>query len=112
MIGKNNVCYRRGPLVALWQALKNGEQNDPCYRRYNVEDVAKWVSSPLRQSVFVSKGIKVTTFTDPAGSNVTGLLFDVPDMDEFQKMMQSEEIEKSAKEDGVKLDTLQVSVKT
>tara|TARA_E500000331_G_scaffold353302_1_gene403692 strand:- start:858 stop:1118 length:261 start_codon:yes stop_codon:yes gene_type:complete len=79
---------------------------------HEVEDVAKWVSSPLRQSVFESKGIKVTTFTDPAGSNVTGLLFDVPDMDEFQKMMQSEEIEKSAKEDGVKFDTLQVLVQT
>ena len=31
---------------------------------HEVEDVAKWVSSPLRQSVFGSKGIKVTTFTN------------------------------------------------
>jgi len=79
---------------------------------HEVEDVAKWVSSPLRQSVFEAKGIKVTTFTDPTGSNVTGLLFDVPNMDEFQSLMQSDEIQEAAKEDGVKFDTLQVLVQT
>ena len=100
------------PLFALWQALEKEKKMTLVIGTHEVEDVAKWVSSPLRQSVFESKGIKVTTFTDPAGSNVTGLLFDVPDMDEFQKMMQSEEIEKSAKEDGVKFDTLQVLVQT
>ena len=79
---------------------------------HEVEDVAKWVSSPVRHSVFSSKGIKVTTFTDPQGSNVTGLLFDVPDMDEFQSMMQSDEMKKAAEKDGVKFDTLQVLVQT
>ena len=79
---------------------------------HEVEDVAKWVSSPVRQSVFGSKGIKVTTFTDPQGSNVTGLLFDVPDMDEFQSMMQSDEMKKAAEEDGVKFDTIQVLIQT
>ena len=77
-----------------------------------VEDVAKWVSSPVRQSGFGSKGIKVTTFTDPKGSKVTGLLFDLPDMDEFESMMQSDEIKKAAEEDGVKFDTLQVLIQT
>ena len=79
---------------------------------HEVKDVAMWVSSPVRQSVFGSKGIKVTTFTDPQGSNVTGILFDVPDMDEFQSMMQSDEMKKAAEEDGVKFDTLQVLVQT
>jgi len=79
---------------------------------HEVKDVAKWVSSPVRQSVFGSKGIKVTTFTDPQGSNVTGILFDVPDMDEFQSMMQSDEMKKAAEEDGVNFDTLQVLVQT
>ena len=79
---------------------------------HEVEDVAKWVSSPVRQSVFGSKGIKVTTFTDPQGSNVTGLLFDVPDMDEFQSMMQTDEAREGAEGDGVKFDTLQVLIQT
>ena len=79
---------------------------------HEVEGVAKWVLSPVRQSVFGSKGIKFTTFADPQGSNVTGLLFDVPDMDEFQSMMQSDEMKKAAEEDGVKFDTLQVLVQT
>ncbi len=79
---------------------------------HEVENVAKWVSSPVRQSVFGSKGIKVTTFTDPKGSNIVGLLFDVPNMDEFQSMMQSDDMKKAAEEDGVKFDTLQVLMQT
>ena len=79
---------------------------------HEVEDVAKWVSSPVRQSVFGSKDIKVTTFTDPNGSNITGLLFDVPDMDEFQSIMQSDDAKKAAEGDGVKFDTLQVLKQT
>ena len=79
---------------------------------HEVEDVAKWVSSPVRQSVFGSKNIKVTTFTDPNGSNITGLLFDVPDMNEFQSIMQSDDAKKAAEGDGVKFDTLQVLIQT
>ena len=79
---------------------------------HEVEDVAKWVSSPVRQSLFCSKGIKVTTFTDPNGSNITGLLFDVPDMDEFQALMQTDEAREGAEGDGVKFDTLQILIQT
>ena len=77
---------------------------------HEVEDVAKWLESPLRKQLFDARGIKHTTFKDPSGSNVTGLLFNVPDMDEFQKLMQSEEVQKSAAKDGVKLDTLRVLI--
>ena len=51
------------------------------------------------QSIFGSKDIKATTFTDPNGSNITGLLFDVPDMEEFQSIMQSNDAKKSAEGD-------------
>jgi len=34
------------------------------------------------------------------------------DMDEFQSMMQSDEMKKAAEEDGVKFDTLQVLIQT
>jgi hypothetical protein len=77
---------------------------------HEVADVKSWLASPLRKQVFDSKGIKVTTFADPAGSNLTGLLFDVPDMGEFQKLMESDEVQQSAAQDGVRMETLRVLV--
>lgn len=79
---------------------------------HEVNDVKVWLQSPLRRQVFESKGIKVTTFTDPSGSNITGLLFDVPDMGEFEKLMQSDEVKQSAEKDGVRLETLKVLIST
>ncbi len=79
---------------------------------HEVEDVAKWVLSPVRQSIFGSKGIKVPTFTDPNGTNITGLLLEEPDMDEFQALMQTDEAREGAEGDGVKFDTLQTLMQT
>ena len=79
---------------------------------HEVEDVQAWLESPLRAQVFDAKGIKVTTFSDPSGSNLTGLLFDVPDMAEFEKLMQSDEVQKSAAKDGVRMETLKVLIST
>ncbi|MFZ9082260.1 MAG: hypothetical protein ACO2ZU_06310 [Burkholderiaceae bacterium] len=77
---------------------------------HDVGDVEKWLSSPLRQQVFEANGIKCTTFVDPQGSNTTALLFDVPDMDAFQKLMESDESKAAAKSDGVIFETLRVFV--
>ncbi|MDN5252258.1 hypothetical protein QWJ17_12285 [Betaproteobacteria bacterium LSUCC0117] len=77
---------------------------------HDVEDVQKWLSSPLRQQVFEANGIKCTPFTDPQGSNSTALLFDVPDMEAFQKLMESDGSKAAAKSDGVIYETLRVFV--
>ena len=77
---------------------------------HEVADVKKWLESPLRKKVFEARGIKFTTFVDPRGSNKTALLFDVPDMEAFEKLMESDEGADAAAADGVKYETLEVFV--
>ena len=47
---------------------------------HEVDDVDHWLSSPKRDEVFGPVGIKIRTFTDPAGSNRVGLIAEIPDM--------------------------------
>lgn len=44
--------------------------------------------------------------TDPAKSSRVGLIFNVPDMEAFQKVMQSEEAADAMRFDGVRPETL------
>jgi hypothetical protein len=48
----------------------------------------------------------VRTFVDPEKSNRVGLIVEVPDMDTFQRMMESEAAADAMKFDGVRRDTL------
>lgn len=75
---------------------------------HEVDDVAHWLSSPKREELFGPMGITVQTFTDPAGSNRTGVILDVPDMAAFQEIMQSDAGAAAMKFDGVRPDTLVV----
>jgi hypothetical protein len=77
---------------------------------HEVDDVEHWLSSPKREEVFGPLGITVRTFTDPAKSNRVGLIAEVPDMDEFQRVMESQEAADAMKNDGVRPETLLVLV--
>ena len=73
---------------------------------HDVDDVEHWLSSPKREEVFGPLGITVRTFIDPAKSNRVGLLVQVPDMDAFQRVMESEAAAEAMKADGVRPETI------
>jgi len=57
-------------------------------------------------------GITHQTFLDPENPNRAAILADVPDMDAFQAVMQSQQAADAMKHDGVRADTLVLLVKT
>jgi hypothetical protein len=71
-----------------------------------VEDVDQWLRSSKRQELFGPLGITGQLFTDPANSNRVGLIANVPDMEAFQKAMQSEQAAEAMRFDGVRPETL------
>ena len=73
---------------------------------HEVDNVDHWLHSPKRQEFFGALGITGQLFTDPANSNRVGLIANVPDMDAFQKAMQSEEAADAMRVDGVRPETL------
>ncbi|MFF2028811.1 hypothetical protein [Arthrobacter sp. NPDC058192] len=73
---------------------------------HEVDDVDHWLSSPRRRELFGPLGMTVRTFVDPEKSNRVGLIVEVPDMDTFQRMMESEAAADAMKFDGVRRDTL------
>jgi hypothetical protein len=75
---------------------------------HEVDDVEHWLSSPKREEVFGPLGITVRTFRDPGGSNKTGLIAEIPDMDAFQEFMKSDAAADAMKNDGVHPETLLV----
>ena len=79
---------------------------------HEVDDVAHWLSSPLREEVFGGIGVTVRTFVDPEGSNKVGLVAEVPDMDAFQALMQSQAAADAMKSDGVRPETLVILVQS
>jgi len=75
---------------------------------HEVDDVDHWLSSPKREEVFGPLGITVRTFRDPEGSNRVGLIAEIPDMAEWQELMESEAGADAMKFDGVRPETLLV----
>ena len=73
---------------------------------HEVDDVDHWLSSPKREEVFGPLGITVRTFRDPEGSNRVGLIAEIPDMAEWEELMQSEAGADAMKFDGVRPETL------
>ncbi|MCW2131915.1 hypothetical protein [Arthrobacter sp. VKM Ac-2550] len=79
---------------------------------HEVDDVEHWLSSPKREEIFGPVGITVRTFIDPAKTNCVGLIVEVPDMDTFQRMMESEAAADAMKFDGVRPETIQTLVES
>ncbi len=77
---------------------------------HEVDDVEHWLSSPKREEVFGPLGITVRTFIDPAKSHRVGLIVQVPDMEAFQRIMESPETAEAMKFDGVRTETILILV--
>lgn len=79
---------------------------------HDVDDVEHWLRSPRREEIFGPLGFTVRTFVDPAKTNHVGLIVDVPDMDTFQRMMESDVATDEMKFDGVRPETLRMLVES
>jgi hypothetical protein len=77
---------------------------------HEVDDVDHWVKSPKREEIFGPLGVTARTFIDPEKTNRVGLIAEIPDMDAFQKMLQSEAGAEAMKHDGVRPETILVLV--
>ncbi|MGO8884325.1 MAG: hypothetical protein ACLPUO_14880 [Streptosporangiaceae bacterium] len=75
---------------------------------HEVDNVDHWLSSAKRQEVFGPMGITGRLFVDPVKTNRVGLIVEVPDMETFQKAMQSDEAANAIRFDGVRPDTFVV----
>lgn len=73
---------------------------------HEVDDVEHWLSSPKREEVFGPLGITVRTFIDPGKSHRVGLIVQIPDMETFQRIMESEAAAEAMKFDGVRPETM------
>ena len=73
---------------------------------HEVDDVGHWVNSPKREEVFGPLGVTARTFVDPEKTNRVGLIADIPDMDAFQELLQSEAGAEAMKHDGVRPETI------
>ena len=80
---------------------------------HEVDDVAHWLASPKRARGLRVRGDRHPHVRRPAEScNPVGLSMDVPDMDAFQAIMQSDEGAAAMKYDGVRPATLVVLVES
>ena len=79
---------------------------------HEVDDVGHWLASPRREEFFGPMGMTARTFIDPEKTNRVGLIVEVPDMDTFQRALQSEEAAEAMRFDGVRPDTLVVLVES
>ena len=73
---------------------------------HEVDDVDHWLASPQAEEVFGPLGITVRTFVDSQQPGRVGLLAEIPDMDAFQAMLQSEAGVEAMRFDGVRPETI------
>jgi hypothetical protein len=73
---------------------------------HEVDDVDHWLHSLKRQELFGPMGITGQLFTDTAKSNRVGLILEIPDMEAFQKLLQSQAGADAIKFDGVRPETI------
>jgi len=79
---------------------------------HEVDDVGHWLASPKREEFFGPMGMTARTFVDPEKTNRVGLLVEVPDMDTFQRALESKEAAEAMKNDGVRPETIVVLVES
>jgi len=80
---------------------------------HEVEDGQKWSNAwrdgtGSRHEMFARINVTARTFREPDNHNLTGLILQVPDMEEFQSFMESDEAKKAMEEDGLKVGTMRV----
>jgi hypothetical protein len=73
---------------------------------HEVDNVAHWLASPMREQAFAGIVTNITTYVLPGGSNRVALSMDLADMAAFDAVMKSDIAAKAMKHDGVSPDTL------
>jgi len=61
-----------------------------------------------RHEMFAKIGVTARTFRDPDNPDSTGLILDVPNMEQYQTFMASDEAKKAMEEDRLKVQTLRI----
>jgi len=61
-----------------------------------------------RHEMFAKINVTARAFRDPDNSNLTGHIFEVPDIVQLQSFMEIDEAKMAMEEDGLKVDTIQV----
>jgi hypothetical protein len=79
---------------------------------HEVDDVGHWLASPKREEFFGPMGMTARTFVDPEKTNRVGLIVEVPDMDTFQRALESKEAAEAMKNDGVRPETIVMLVES
>ncbi len=82
---------------------------------HEVQDGAVWANAwttgaGSRHEMFGNIGVKCRTFRDPNNPDATGVMAEIPDMAKFRELLQSDEGQKAMREDGLRVDTMQMLV--
>ncbi|KAA3637343.1 MAG: hypothetical protein DWP97_01040 [Calditrichaeota bacterium] len=82
---------------------------------HEVKDSTVWSKawrkgSGSRHEMFGKIGVKCRNFCDPNNPNATGIIAEIPDMDKFKELLQSDEGQKAMLEDGLKTETMRMLV--
>ena len=77
---------------------------------HEVDDVDHWLKSTKREEVLGPMGISARTFVDPDKSSRVALIVETPDVETWQKALESEDAAEAMRYDGVRPDTIQVFV--
>jgi len=82
---------------------------------HEVQDGAVWANAwkkgpGSRHEMFGKLGIKCRNFRDPNNPNATGILAEIPEMEMFRDLLQSDEGQKAMREDGLKVETMRMLV--
>ena len=80
---------------------------------HEVEDGQHWAKAwrkgaGSRHEMFAKIGVTARTFRDPDNPDSTGLILDVPNMEQYQTFMASDEAKKAMEEDRLKVQTLRI----
>ena len=80
---------------------------------HEVEDGDHWVKAwhggpGSRQEMFGQIGATARIFRDPERPNTTGVILEVPDVDQFQSFMATDEVAQAMNEDRLKVETVRV----
>jgi hypothetical protein len=74
---------------------------------HEIKDAQHWLSSPKREELFGPIGItNIRTFVDPQNPTRAAVLMDIPDMDAFVAVMQTDNAREAMQHDGVLPETL------
>jgi hypothetical protein len=82
---------------------------------HDVQDGAAWAKAwkqgpGSRHELFGTIGIVCRTFRDPSNPHATGVMAEIPDMEKFRELLDSDEGQRAMREDGLKVETLRLLV--